>query len=200
MWKRWVVVVVVVVYFINLYLTISLDVCGSWIVRNGICYKRFEGTMTAGEAVSLCESQNAYLQEIPNIYVNNIITEVIGENECWSGLRTNATHYYWRIGDFPLGEDVPADVDECGTVDYSNGNRWKLRNCSIMLCAICMIGKQSFGYSKFVVWLQIELNIQNESLLILIFNCMDVASVYENWCGYTPTGNFTFSIETNRGI
>ena len=125
-----------------------LDVCVSWIVRNGICYKKFDDAMTADGAVSLCESHNAYLQEIPNIYVDNIVTEIIGENLCWNGLRTNATHYYWRIGDFPLGDDSPTNIDVCGTVDADrNGNRWRLHDCSILLCAICMIGKQSIGYT-----------------------------------------------------
>ena len=69
-----------------------------WTVRNGICYKRFDTTIDADAAVSFCKSQNAYLAEIPNIYVDNVITEIIGDlgggNEHWIGLGTNDTHYY----------------------------------------------------------------------------------------------------------
>ena len=122
-----------------------------WTVRNGICYKRFDTAIDADAAISFCQSQNAYLAEIPNIYVDNVITEIIGDlgggNEHWIGLGTNATHYYWRIGDFPLGNDTPSDSDrnECGAVDGDNGNRWIIRNCNDdddNRRTICMIGKQ----------------------------------------------------------
>ena len=117
-----------------------------WIIRNGICYKRFDTAIDADAAISFCQSQNAYLAEIPNIYVDNVITEIIGDlrggNEHWIGLRTNATHYYWRIGDFPLGNDTPSDSDRCGAVDENDGNRWIIRDCDDTRRTICMRGKQ----------------------------------------------------------
>ena len=128
-----------------------------WIVRNGICYKRFDDEMNADEAVLLCEAENAYLAEIPNIYVDNIITEMVEDTnvrEYWTGLRTNSTHYYWRIGGFPLGGDTLTEGNEmnrCGRVDGHNGNRWKLHQCTSNGAGagtgadrrvICMIGKQ----------------------------------------------------------
>ena len=115
-----------------------------WIVRNGICYKKFDDEMNADEAVSLCEAENAYLAEIPNIYVDNIITEMVGEVEPWIGLRTNDTHYYWRIGNFPLGDDTPSndEMNMCGAVDNNEGSRWHIHECDSNRPAICMIGKQ----------------------------------------------------------
>ena len=85
-----------------------------WIVRNGICYNKFCDELTAEGAVSSCEDNNAYLAEIPNIYVDIIVTEIAGEDveDCWIGLKTNATHYYWRSGEFPLGEDIPDNMNE----------------------------------------------------------------------------------------
>ena len=88
------------------------------------------------------------IAEIPNIYVDNIITEIVREDreECWIGLRTNdwITHYYWLTGDFPLGEDTPSETNECGTIYDIADNRWHLHNCTTpQFCTICMIGKQS---------------------------------------------------------
>ena len=123
-----------------------LDVCTDWIVRNGICYRKFNDGVTAEGAVSLCQENNAYLAEIPNIHVDNIITEIVREDreECWIGLRTNDTHYYWLTGDFPLGEDTPSETNECGTIYDIADNRWHLHNCTTpQFCTICMIGKQS---------------------------------------------------------
>ena len=118
-----------------------------WTVRNGICYQRFDTTIDADAAISFCQSHNAYLAEIPNIYVDNVITEIIGDlgggNEHWIGLRTNATHYYWRLGDFSLGNDRPSFSDsDCGAVNGYSGNRWIIRDCDNMRRTICMIGKQ----------------------------------------------------------
>ena len=117
-----------------------------WIVRNGICYKRFDTTMDADAAISFCQSHDAYLAEIPNIYVDNVITEIVREvgEECWIGLRTNDTHYYWRIGDFSLGNDTPKNRfrNKCGIVDGNDGNRWIIRDCNENRRTICMIGKQ----------------------------------------------------------
>ena len=124
----------------------------SWIVRNGICYKKFDDTINADNAESLCEAECAYLAEIPNIYVDNIITEMVEDRnvrEYWTGLRTNSTHYYWRIGDFPLGEESPLHEDRCGSVDDNDGNRWSIRGCGIIGRVICMIGKQ-------FLWIQIQ--------------------------------------------
>ena len=114
-----------------------------WTVRNGICYKKFDNDMTADEAVTLCEDNNAYLAEIPNIYVDNIVTEIVGEDgeDCWIGMRTDDTHYYWRSGEFPLGEEIPDKMNECGEVSKSDGNRWHLHNCDDSNRALCMIGK-----------------------------------------------------------
>ena len=121
--------------------------CTDWKVRNGICYKKFEMYYNWDEAVDLCESKNAYLAEIPNIYVNNIITdEIIEEDECWIGLETSDTEYYWRIGDFPLSAPnsgvtvTGGDRNECGTI----GRRviWDLRDCNRNCCYVCMKGKQ----------------------------------------------------------
>ena len=122
-----------------------------WTVRNGICYKSFDDVLTADASVSLCESQNAYLAEIPNIYVDNIITEIVREvNEnFWIGLRTNDTHYYWRNGDFPLGKDTPSKMNECGAIHRNAVKRWRLYICDFMRRTICMIGKQ-FN------WIQIQ--------------------------------------------
>ena len=127
-----------------------VDVCVGWIVRNGICYKKFDYELTVDEALSLCEDNNAYLAEIPNIYVDNIITEIVGEGggECWTGLRTNDTHYYWRSGEFPLGEDMPSNMNYCGSVNDNNGYRWHLHNCYVMIPAICMIGKETNTYNN----------------------------------------------------
>ena len=120
-----------------------------WIVRNGICYKKSDGTTKGDNAASSCEAENAYLAEIPNIYVDNIITEIIGGvggDDYWTGLRTSSTHYYWRIGDFPLGDDTPPRIDRCGTVEGNNGSRWNIRGRGAYRGTICMIGKQLFGY------------------------------------------------------
>ena len=116
----------------------------SWTVRNGICYQKSDDKKDTDQAVSFCEAENAYLAEIPNIYVDNIITEIIegGKDDYWTGLRTNSTHYYWRIGVFPLGEDTPLSSDRCGSVDNDNGNRWLDRACDSRRLVICMIGKQ----------------------------------------------------------
>ena len=108
--------------------------------------------MNAEEAELLCEAENAYLAEIPNIYVDNIITVMVGDKnvrDYWTGLRTNSTHYYWRIGDFPLGEELPLDKNRCGSVDDVNGNRWDIRGCGAIGRVICMIGKQ-------FLWIQIQ--------------------------------------------
>ena len=117
-----------------------------WIVRNGICYREFNDTMTADDAVSFCEQNNAYLAEIPNIYVDNIITEIVGENgdNCWTGLRTDDTSYYWRIGEFPLGNDTALNdnINECGAIHGDLGNRWHIHNCGNLRNVVCMIGKQ----------------------------------------------------------
>ena len=130
-----------------------LDVCVGWIVRNGICYKRFDDVLTADASVSLCESHNAYLAEIPNIYVDNIVTDIVREvyEYSWIGLRTNDTHYYWRNGDFPLGKDAPSEMNYCGSLTRNTQKRWRLYKCDIDIIrsAICMIGKQFH-------WLQIQ--------------------------------------------
>ena len=111
--------------------------------------------MNADTAVSLCEVEKAYLAEIPNVYVDNIITEIIGRegggegDDYWTGLRTNETHYYWRIGDFPLGNDMPSNINECGAVDEDDGNRWHIHRCTDNRRAICTIGNQ-------FLWKQIQ--------------------------------------------
>ena len=138
-----------------------LDVCNDWTVRNGICYKKFEhmemgmgmsnNKKNWNEAETLCEGENAYLAEIPNIYVNNIITdEIIEGKECWIGLRTNETNYYWRIGNFPLSDPntTPTlesnDRNRCGIIGRGMEDRWNLRNCNDNRdYTICMKGKQT---------------------------------------------------------
>ena len=130
--------------------------CTDWKVRNGICYKKFESEMGSNtdwdEAVDLCKSENAYLAEIPNIYVNNIITDEIIEGEqCWIGLKTSDTEYYWRIGNFPLSAPnsgvtvTVGDRNRCGTIGRGEEDRWRLSNsnCNRNRCYVCMKGKQS---------------------------------------------------------
>ena len=102
------------------------------------------------EAETLCEGENAYLAKIPNIYVNNIITdEIIGGDECWMGLRTNDTNYYWRIGNFPLSTPNTSitleytEENRCGTIGRGIEDRWDLRNCNEKRCTVCMKGKQT---------------------------------------------------------
>ena len=101
-------------------------------------------------AETLCEGENAYLAEIPNIYVNNIVTdEIIGGDECWIGLRTNETNYYWRIGNFPLSDPntsptlVNYDRNRCGTIGRGMEDRWDLKDCDDERCTVCMKGKQT---------------------------------------------------------
>ena len=132
-----------------------LDVCNDWTVRNGICYKKFEhkggnNRKDWDEAEALCEGENAYLAEIPNIYVNNIITdEIIEGDECWIGLRRNDTNYYWRIGNFPLSDPNTTPtlgsmgMNRCGTIGRGMADRWNLKNCNKQDCTVCMKGKQT---------------------------------------------------------
>ena len=133
--------------------SLFLDVCNGWRVRNGICYKKFEEepSINWNGAETLCTDNNAYLAEIPNIYVNNRIRRLIGGDECWIGLRTNETDYYWRIGNFPLSDPNTVisqdNTDMCGTIGVNTGNRWGLKDCSILLsCAVCMKGNRDFNF------------------------------------------------------
>ena len=123
--------------------------CNGWRIRNGICYKKFEEdpSINWDGAETLCTDNNAYLAEIPNIYVNNRISRLIGEDECWIGLRTNETDYYWRIGNFPLSDPNTVisqnNTDMCGTIGVNTGDRWGLKDCSNTLsCAVCMKGNK----------------------------------------------------------
>ena len=84
-----------------------IDVCNGWTVRNGICYRKFQQTnINWFEAVDLCEEENGYIAEIPNIYVNNVITDLLAESDlCWIGLlKFTNIDYSWRIGKFSLGD------------------------------------------------------------------------------------------------
>ena len=129
------------------------DVCSGWRVRNGICYKKF-GTETNWEgAVELCKAENAYLAEIPNIVVNNVLNAVIETDECWIGLSTGCTDYSWRIGNFSLSDtnrDVVLninDTNKCGTIGVNGGERWSLKDCNTpQTCTVCMKGKQIYSF------------------------------------------------------
>ena len=119
--------------------------CENWKVRNGICYKRFHEDNTWSEAELLCERENGYLAEIPNIYVNNIISdEIVEGHRCWIGLTSNNSGYYWRSGGFPLSDpdtnsplNLP-DGDMCGLI---GDDRWDLFYCDITReCTVCMKG------------------------------------------------------------
>ena len=125
-----------------------LDVCSGWRVRNGTCYKKFEGETDWNTAVGLCKAENAYLAEIPNIYSSDIINSLIGADECWIGLSTNSSDYSWRIGNFSLSDPTKpvnlnaADANKCGTIGIDSGYRWGLKDCIVTLtCAVCMKGK-----------------------------------------------------------
>ena len=129
--------------------SLFLDVCNGWRIRNGICYKKFEEdpSIDWDGAEALCKDNNAYLAEIPNIYVNNRISRLIRGDECWIGLRTNETDYYWRIGNFPLSDPNTVisqnNTDMCGTIGVNTGDRWGLKDCSNTLsCAVCMKGNK----------------------------------------------------------
>ena len=132
-----------------------LDVCNGWRVKNGICYKKFEEepSINWNGAETLCKDNNAYLAEIPNIYVNNRIIWLIGGDECWIGSRTNETDYYWRIGNFPLSDPNTVisqnNTDMCGTM-INNGNRWDLKDCNDSLsCTVCMKGNKDFNFDLY---------------------------------------------------
>ena len=95
--------------------------CNGWTVNNGICYKMLEDNINWYEAEVLCEEVSGYLAEIPNIYVNAVINQVIGRKECWIGLSTDNTDYSWRIGNFPLSHPKKIvlpnnDKNKCGTI------------------------------------------------------------------------------------
>ncbi|KAI6655968.1 Lymphocyte antigen 75 [Oopsacas minuta] len=118
------------------------DVCEGWRVRNGICYKLFNRVATSAGSVGYCESQNAYSVELPNIYVFNAITGIIGTHICQFGLRTNSSNYFWRIGDFPLGNDAPPiNVrNEYGVIGQGLEDRWGFESGNGGRRVICMIG------------------------------------------------------------
>ncbi|KAI6648880.1 Latrophilin-3-like [Oopsacas minuta] len=119
------------------------DVCEGWTVRNGICYKNFNQRMPADGAEIFCQSQsNSYLAEIPNIFVNNIILDIIGGNHHHIGLRTNTTNYYWKIGDFPLGSEMPSssDMNRFGIIGRGSEDEWDLVNSNDNEGVVCMIG------------------------------------------------------------
>ena len=123
--------------------------CSGSIVLNGICYKKFETETNWEGAVELCKAENAYLAEIPDILVNDVIDWLIKTDECWMGLSTDSTDYSWRIGNFSLsdtkGEVVLNinDTNKCGALGVNGGGRWGLEDCSdTQTCTVCMKGKQ----------------------------------------------------------
>ena len=97
-------------------------------------------------AVDLCERENGYLAEIPNIYVNNILTDLLDEGDrCWIGLsKYKNIDYDWRIGNFSLGElGMLKNYITCGAIDTRT--RWKFDECeSNNTCTYCMKGKLKF--------------------------------------------------------
>ena len=94
------------------------------------------------EAVELCEQESAYLAEIPNIYVNNIVAGVVESGYCWMGLTLMNTSYSWRIGDFPLAPNqnssAGSDITECGSIRFVGS--WIMRSCTSTRCTVCMRG------------------------------------------------------------
>ena len=127
--------------------------CQGWEIRGGICYRKFETETDWEGAVELCKAENAYLAEIPNIYVNSFINWLIGRDVCWMGLSTDSTDYSWRIGNFSLSDmnrEVNLsiiDKNKCGTIGVNGGGRWSLEHCNIpQTCTVCMNGKQIFSF------------------------------------------------------
>ena len=127
--------------------------CTGWTVRNGICYRKFEQTnMNWLEAVDLCEEENGYIAEIPNIYVNKIITDLLAEGDrCWIGLRNfRNIDYSWRIGNFSLGDVETTSGNGGGGVIWNENQntiekRWRIRSRSANYhCTVCMKGRTKF--------------------------------------------------------
>ena len=135
--------------------------CDGWTVRNGICYRKFEQTnMKWLEAVDLCEEENGYIAEIPNIYVNNIITDLLGIGiRCWIGLtKFQNIDYSWRIGNFSLGDVETTGVNSGdGVIGNENQNSiekgWKTQsNSKYFSCTVCMKGRTMIILKYFVIF------------------------------------------------
>ena len=120
--------------------------CEDWTVRNGICYKKFDSNTSWTDSVEFCKNETAFLAEIPNIFINDIITSLIPSNEeCYIGLYGDSTGLAWRIGEFAVTESnstsaaaTSADI-RYGTM-YGSG-RWNLGDGDTDRCVVCMRGE-----------------------------------------------------------
>ena len=127
--------------------------CDGWTVRNGICYRKFEQTnINWFEAADLCEEENGYIAEIPNVYVNNIITDLLAEGDrCWFGLlKFRNLDYSWRIGNCSLGDAGNTNIHSGGGI-IGNANQNAIENgwtimsgSSYSDCTVCMKGRTKF--------------------------------------------------------
>ena len=130
-----------------------IDVCNGWTVRNGTCYKKFkQSSLNWNTAVDVCEGEDGYMAEIPNIYVNNIVTDLLdGDDHCWIGLRKHKNlDYSWRIGNFSLGEAGTTTANSGGgVIGGADPNlvekRWTFSSFGENnYCTVCMKGMQMF--------------------------------------------------------
>ena len=120
--------------------------CEDWTVRNGICYKKFDTNTSWTDSVEFCRNETAFLAEIPNIFINDIITSLILSNEeCYIGLYEDSTGLAWRIGEFAVTESnsnsvtaTSADI-RYGTMHESG--RWNLGDGDTDRCVVCMRGE-----------------------------------------------------------
>ena len=122
-----------------------IDVCGDWTVRNGICYKKFDSNTNWTDSVELCKNESAFLAEIPNIYINDLITELIPyTEECYIGLYEDSTGISWRIGEFPVSEPNSTSVATSTDIRYGTmhgSGKWSLGNGDTNRCAVCIRGE-----------------------------------------------------------
>ena len=120
--------------------------CEDWTVRNGICYKKFDTNTSWTDSVEFCRNETAFLAEIPNIFINDIISSLISSNEeCYIGLYGDSTGLAWRIGEFAVTESnsnsvtaTSADI-RYGTMHRSG--RWNLGDGDTDRCVVCMRGE-----------------------------------------------------------
>ena len=88
-----------------------------------------------------------YLAEIPNYFVQTIITKEVN-SDCWIGLRRNGTteEFRWRsgreLGEFNFWKDEMEPVNSDCVSLMGAMSEWDTRPCdNTISCSICMLGK-----------------------------------------------------------